>query len=122
MTSTLKWLPLAAAVLAAAGPPPRTNPFNERLRALDPLDRVAALRRSVTSAGERCTRVTFYRDEGAYNNLGRWSVRCTPGGDYGVFLGPDASVQVRTCETMAELKLPACNLPPAPVIPTVRRR
>jgi hypothetical protein len=37
-----------------------------------------------------------------------------------VFVGPDASVQVRYCGEMAELKLPTCrpfsNTPPAPVI------
>ena len=94
-----------------AAAPAFTNPFNEQLRRLDPVNKMAAIRRSVTTYGERCGRVTAVNDDGRYNNLGKWSVRCVPGGDYALFIGPDQSVQVRACDQEASLKLPACTLP-----------
>ncbi len=52
------------------------------------------------------------RLQGRFKNLVMWTARCKVGGDYGVFIGPDGTVQVRQCRQMAELKLPVCR-PPA---------
>ena len=84
------------------------NPFNDQLLKLSLTDRNAALRRAVTET-QRCGRLSKSVSRGLYGNLGFWVVRCVPGGDYGVFLGPDASIQVRTCAEMPGLKLPACG-------------
>lgn len=85
-----------------------TNPFNDRVLHLDLADRNGALRRAVTLEDQSCGRLASSVFRGYHGNLGLWQVRCVPGGDYGVFLGPDGSVQVRTCADMATLNLPKC--------------
>ena len=98
--------------LALAGPATAglvKNPFNDRVLALSLADRNGALGRAVTTDDNRCGRLSKSISRGLYGNLGFWEVRCVPGGDYGVFLGPDGSVQVRSCAEMKALKLPACG-------------
>jgi hypothetical protein len=85
------------------------NPFNDRILQLSLADRNGALRRAVTLEDQRCGRLAKSAFRGLYGNLGLWQVRCVPGGDYGVFVGPDGTVQVRTCADMATLKLPTCG-------------
>jgi hypothetical protein len=86
------------------------NPFNDRVLKLGLADRNGALRRAVTLEDQSCGRLAKSVFRGLYGNLGVWQVRCVPGGGYGVFLGPDGSVQVRTCADMAALKpLPKCG-------------
>ncbi len=87
------------------------NPFNDRVLQLSVADRNGALRRAVTLSDQKCGRLALSKSLGLYGNLGLWQVRCVPGGDYGVFLGPDGSVQVRTCDDMKALKLPTCGKP-----------
>jgi hypothetical protein len=96
---------IAAPALAAVA----TNPFNDRVMHLSLADRNGALRRAVTLEDQKCGRLAKSVSLGLYGNLGLWQVRCVPGGDYGVFLGPDGSVQVRSCADMASLKLPKCG-------------
>ena len=96
-------LALTAPALAAA-----PNPFDDRLKALSLANRNGALRRAVTLEGLRCGRLAPSLYRGIYGNLGFWQVRCTPGGDYGVFVGSAGEVQVRSCADMKTLKLPAC--------------
>ena len=104
---------LAAAVaLAPAGAQP-ANPFSDRLQRLSELQRFSVLRRAVLDSGQPCKRVERAVIGGSYKNLTMWSVRCTPGGDYGLFIGPDASVQARPCDEAKSLGLPLCRLPPA---------
>lgn len=118
----------AAALLALAGTAalaqgqPQTNPFNAQLRALDPLRRMASIRRAVISSGGRCTRVTIAQDDGLYGNLAKWSVRCGTDGDYAIFLGPGGEVQMRECSELKGLKLPACTLPPPAPAEAPKRR
>lgn len=101
-------LGLTAPALAAVS----KNPFNDKVLALSLADRNGALRRAVTTVDDsnnKCGRLSKSVSRGLYGNLGFWEVRCVPGGDYGVFLGPDGSIQVRTCGDMKALKLPACG-------------
>lgn len=99
-------LPTSPALAAIA-----RNPFNDRVLHLGLADRNGALRRAVTLADQRCGRLAGSVYRGLYGNLGLWQVRCVPGGEYGVFLGPDGTVQVRTCADMTALKLPRCGKP-----------
>jgi hypothetical protein len=108
-------LSFAALALLAAAPP--ANPFHERLLRLDQLPQRAALRRAIIDSREWCGRVEGARVQGPYGNLMMWTVRCAQPKmasrffDYGVFIGTDGSVQVRRCDQMRRLKLPACRSP-----------
>ena len=97
------------AVPAAAAPP--VNAYHQRILRMDDATRNGVMRRAVTDNGERCGRLDRASYRGRYRNLEMWAVRCTPGGDYGVFIGADASVQVRACDTLRELRLPPCEAP-----------
>lgn len=99
---------IAASALAAPALAAPSNPFNDRLKSLSLVDRNGALRRAVTLEGQRCGRLAPSVYRGMYGNLGLWQVHCTPGGDYGVFVGYGGEVQVRGCADMKTLKLPAC--------------
>jgi hypothetical protein len=99
-----------AAVPAAAQP---ANPFSERLQTLSELQRHSVLRRAILDSGQPCKRVDAAGVSGRYKNLVMWTARCTPGGAYGVYIGPDASVQVRPCGQAKTLGLPECRLPVA---------
>lgn len=96
---------LALTAPALATPP---NPFNDQLRKLPLADRNGALRRAVTLENQRCGRLAPSLYRGMYGNLGYWQVRCTPGGDYAVFVGYAGEVQVRPCADLETLKLPVC--------------
>lgn len=102
----------ASAALAPAGAQP-ANPFSDRLQKLSALQRHSVLRRAILDSGESCKRVEQAAISGRYKNLVMWSARCMPGGDYGLFIGSDASVQVRPCAEARTLGLPPCRLPPA---------
>jgi hypothetical protein len=99
---------LAAPALSPAQAVLAKNPFNDRLLHLGEADRAGALRRAVTLMDMRCGRLSKNVYRGLYGNLGLWNVRCVPGGDYGIFLGPGGEIQVRTCDDMKSLKLPVC--------------
>ncbi len=100
-----------AALLAVPAAAPPINAYNQRIMRMDDPTRFGVMRRAVTDNGERCGRLDRAAYRGRYHNLEMWSVRCTPGGAYGVFIGPDASVQVRACNTLRELRLPPCEAP-----------
>jgi len=103
---------VATATAALAIPANAPNPFNERLRALDELQRNAVLRRGILDSGETCKRVTGAVFNGPYGNLMRWTAWCEPASDYAVYIGTDSSVQVRPCSDLAKLKLPLCAARP----------
>ncbi|MDB5689863.1 MAG: hypothetical protein JWL91_1739 [Sphingomonas bacterium] len=111
---------MAAAVMlplpAAAAPSARS--YSDRLARLPELSRYAALRSVLVGSGQICRRVESAARRGTLRNLAMWAVRCTPTGDYGVFIGPDGSAQVRTCADLAQLRLPTCGLKPRPAAPT----
>lgn len=103
-------LPLLALLSApAVAAPAGGNPFNDRLLALSPVLQRAAMRQAITNNNLRCGRVEWARFQQPWGNLMMWTARCTPGGDYGIFVGRDQSVQVRRCAETATLKLPACR-------------
>lgn len=102
-------LTLALPVVAPAQP---ANRFSDQLRALDLAQRNGVLRRAITENGMRCGRLDTSSYRGAFKRLAMWQARCTPGGDYAIFIGLDQSVQVRRCEDAKELGLPRCTLPP----------
>ncbi|WP_157217018.1 hypothetical protein [Flavisphingomonas formosensis] len=108
---------IAAALLTSMGtalaiPANAPNPFNERLRALNELQRNSVLRRGILDSGQQCKRVVGSVFNGAYGNLMRWTAWCEPVGDYAVYIGTDQSVQVRPCTDVAQLKLPLCAARP----------
>jgi hypothetical protein len=111
-----------AAAAASAAPPPGPPSYNQRLQRLDPPRRAAALRAAIAESGQRCGRIDPPLYRGPYKNLFFWAARCTPGGDYALYVGPDGSVQVRDCAEAERLKLPSCGLPPARPAPTARRQ
>ncbi len=92
-------------IAAAAG----AGTFNDRLRRLPPEQQRAVVRQAVTNGGQRCGRVTRAAFQQPYGNLMMWTATCAPGGDFGVYIGPDGSAQVRPCAEVASLKLPACR-------------
>jgi hypothetical protein len=108
-------LALAAPTYAAPQP---ADGYSDRLARLPELQRYAALRAALASSGQTCRRVASAARTGTMRNLAMWTVRCTPVGEYGVFLGPDGSVQVRTCSDLVKLRLPACGPTPRPAAAT----
>lgn len=112
MTKRMAAMLAAAVALAPAWGQP-ANMFSDRLQRLNELQRHSVLRRAILDSGEACKRVDRAAISGRYKNLVMWTARCTPGGDYGVYLGPDASVQVRPCADGPKLGLPPCRLPVA---------
>ena len=115
---------LIAAIAAIATPVlgQSANSFADRLSKLEDLPRRAALRGALVNSGQRCGRVEIAAPRGRLRNLAMWTARCAPGGDYGIFIGPDGSAQVRTCEDLAKLRLPTCGLLPRPAKPLPRAR
>jgi len=111
-----KMLAALAALLLTTTPAlaqkPLPNPFSDKLATLKDIPRRAVLRRAVLDNNRWCDRVIDDRRQGTWRNLSMWTVRCGRGAEYGVFIGPDQSVQVNPCADMAKSKLPACQLPP----------
>lgn len=100
-----------AAAIAPAAAATKANPYSDQLAKLSELQRRAVLRRAILDSGEQCKRVDKAGRTGTHGNLIMWSARCSSGGDYAVYIGPDGSVQVRPCADAAKLKLPACRIP-----------
>ncbi|WP_420142895.1 hypothetical protein [Sphingomonas sp.] len=112
-------LPLLVAALASGPLAAITiaNPASDQLAALPDIPRRAALRGSILDSGLQCTRVEAAARQGPWGNLMMWRAKCDlkdPRFDYGVFIGPDGSVQARRCGDMKVLGLPPCR-------PLVRR-
>lgn len=113
MKSLVALLAAAAALSPAwAAPPP--NAFAQRILKLDPARQKGVLRQAITNDGERCGQIGDTGRVPPYKNLAGWHARCTPGGDYLIFVGPDGSAQVRRCEEARKLNLPGCPPPEPP--------
>ena len=102
---------IAAAVIAATPAIALTNDYSNQLKKLSPIQQRATMRRAVLDNGQYCKRIGPVAYQQPYKNLEMWTVQCDRGAAYAVFIGLDASVQVRPCRDLAELKLPACRLP-----------
>jgi hypothetical protein len=111
----MKSFSLIAAVLAVLATAPaaalKVDAYSARLAKLPDLQKRAVVRRAILDNGGRCKRVIWTAPHLRYKNLTMWSARCDRGGDYGVFIGPDGSAQVRPCADLADLKMPLCRLP-----------
>jgi hypothetical protein len=108
-----------AALLALAPAAAQAQPageFTKRMLALNDIQRRGAVRGAIVNNGLWCGRMGPTAHQGRWKNLDMWVARCngrTPkerSVSYGVFLGPDGDVQVRSCEDLVALKLPRCNL------------
>ena len=80
-----------------------------QLHELNELNRAIALRRAIRDSGYRCQRVERAGYVGPYENLEMWTATCDSR-DWAIYIGPDGSAQVRLCEDVAELGLPACRI------------
>jgi hypothetical protein len=113
----------ASAPSAKSGGVTIRNRDNERLKALpDNLQRIALVR-AIRDTGNRCPRSVESRaEQGEYRGMAYWTARCDDNSQWAIFLAPNGDVQVRNCEHMQQLDLPACRpLPPAPPSPPARR-
>jgi hypothetical protein len=80
----------------------------DQLHRLNDLNRAIGLKRAIRDAGYRCQRVTRSGFVGTYENLDMWMASCADGRDWAIFVGPDASAQVRDCKDVARFGLPEC--------------
>lgn len=106
----------AAPVLAqdADAPPQKVtkaSDFTRRMFQLQPIQRAAAIRSAIAQNGSWCRRVMKLGYQGPHKNLEMWVAKCGPKPivDYGVFIGPDGSVQVSTCQDLVKVRWPACK-------------
>lgn len=83
--------------------------YAEKLRALSPQNRDLALRRAIQDSGESCSRITGSEETGTHENMTTWTAHCEGGRDWAIFIGPNGDAQVRSCEHVGELGLPACR-------------
>ena len=104
---------LTAALLVApiAAQQPSAQVYSDRLAKLSDIQRKAAIRNAIIENKQWCRRVEQLAYQGPYKNLVIWVARCGPKPlvDYGVFLGPDGTVQVSTCPDLVRVKWPACR-------------
>lgn len=68
------------------------------------------LRRALYDSGRTCQTVTDAGYVQEYGNLSMWTASCNSGRSYAIFVGPDGSAQVRDCQEMETLRLPACKI------------
>ena len=104
-------------VVAACDQSPPTQPkkpivvrseAQDQLHEFDDMTRAIALKRAIYASGSICKRVESSGYVQEYRNLSMWTARCDNGRDWGIFVGPDGTAQVRLCRDLAELGLPAC--------------
>ena len=86
----------------------------ERLHGLNDLNRAISLKRAIQDSGYTCQRITESGFAGTYKNLDMWVARCADRRDWAIFTGPDGSAQVRYCEDVERMGLPACTIKERP--------
>ncbi|MEO6359138.1 MAG: hypothetical protein ABIO43_01015 [Sphingomicrobium sp.] len=84
------------------------SPEQDQLHKLDEMNRAIALKRAIHASGLKCVRIDKSGYVGEYRNLSMWTASCSDKRDWALFVGPDASVQVRLCKDLARHGLPAC--------------
>lgn len=100
------------------------NRHHEELTALPDNLRRVGLVRAIRQTGNSCPLRVEPNPayQGEYEGMALWTARCDNNEQYAIFIAPNGDVQVRNCEDMAELGLPACRaLPPAAPSPPRRR-
>ncbi len=80
----------------------------KQLHKLDEMNRAITLKRAIYASGFTCKRIERSGYVQEHGNLSMWTAHCAGKRDWAIFVGPDASVQVRPCKDLTELKLPAC--------------
>jgi hypothetical protein len=112
-------VPMAAAACDQKQPTTPHTPIvvrgeeQDRLLKLNDLDRAIGLKRAIYASGEVCQRVVKSGYVTEYKNLSMWTASCDDKKSWAIFVGPDGSAQVRPCQDLAQLKLPACAIAPA---------
>ena len=108
---------LGLAVAACGGPAEEqrnaapTDVQSEGQRALHQLNdvnRAIGLKRAIHASGYQCQRIDRSAFVQKYGTLEMWAAACNDGRGWGLFVGRDESVQVRSCEDLVSLKLPPC--------------
>jgi hypothetical protein len=89
----------------------------DQLHQLDDLNRAIGLKRAIYDSGYSCQRIERSGFVAQYKNLDMWAAHCADGRDWAIFVGPDASAQVRDCKDVARFGLPACVIKPGPSKP-----
>ena len=92
------------------------NRWQEELLARPDTLRRVTLVRAIRQTGNSCPLRVEPNPvhQGEYEGMALWTARCDNNKQYAIFIAPNGDVQVRDCEDMAELGLPACQaLPPA---------
>lgn len=113
---TMAALTLLVSACNEAAAPPAEQPTvsqsaeQRQMHRLNELDRAIGLKRAILASGYRCQRIDRSGYVQEYGNLSMWTANCSDKRAWAIFIGPDASVQVRPCEDMAEFKLPACAI------------
>ena len=123
---------LALAALAACDSKPPEKPTAPReimvrseaqkqLFELNDLNRAIALKRGIRDFGPSCLRVTKSGYVGRYKNMDYWTATCEDEHgrtrDWALFIGANDSVQVRLCDDVAKVGLPACEIPAGKTAP-----
>jgi len=117
-----RYLPLLLALpIAACGPSEPAAPQQkitvrsngqDALHKLDPMNLAIGLKRAIRDSGQDCRRVTKTGYVGEYKNMSYWTATCEDkkgsSRDWALFIGADESVQVRLCDDVAKVGLPAC--------------
>ena len=83
--------------------------YLEQLRGLNERDRTLTLRRAVLDSGQSCRRAEGSEESGRYENMVTFTLRCEGGRNWAVFVAPNGDTQVRSCEHVQQLGLPACR-------------
>ena len=97
----------------------RNRPHEELTALPDNLRRVGLIR-AIRETGNRCPRRVEPNPvyQGDYRGMAVWTARCDNNQQYAIFIAPNEDVQVRRCDEMGQLGLPACRpLPPAEPAP-----
>lgn len=84
------------------------SPEQDALHKLSTMDRDIGLKRAIQDSGMPCKRVVKSGYVQEYNSLSMWTASCADRREWAIFVGADGSAQVRPCQDMAQLKLPAC--------------
>jgi hypothetical protein len=78
------------------------------LHQLNETDRAIGLKRAIHESGFQCQRIDRSAFVQKYETLEMWAAACNDGRGWGLFVGRDETVQVRSCKDLVSLKLPRC--------------
>jgi hypothetical protein len=92
------------------------NVADEQMQAATEVNRRIGLIRAIRGSGNRCPRrVESDKRQGEHEGMAVWTARCDDNRQWAIFIGANGQAQVRNCEQVVRLGLPACaELPPAP--------